>query len=65
MPAGSNEPNILHKKGIDPKILFNQKTIYEILKKNKVKSYSFLEQEIVDSAYTHLTQFCKFRLGTS
>lgn len=40
--------------GVDSKILFNGKNIYQILKEKGIKSFSFISKSYVNSAYSNL-----------
>lgn len=51
MPVGTSDPDFLQKEGHNPHLLFNEKTIYQRLGENNVKSYAFLDSEIANSAY--------------
>lgn len=51
MPIGEKTPDILAKRGVNPKILFNGKTIYEKLSKKGIKSFVFLNKDYADSSY--------------
>ncbi len=53
-PLGGNGRDDLLKIGISPKILFKGETIYQILEKSGVRSFSFINESYANSAYSRL-----------
>jgi predicted AlkP superfamily pyrophosphatase or phosphodiesterase len=51
-PLGEEGKDILLKAGVDPKILFDGKTIYENLSKSKIPSFTFIRDTYAGSAYS-------------
>ena len=54
MPLGDKVRDRLVEKGVNPKILFNGRTIYQRLKRNGIKSFVFNNKSYADSAYSKL-----------
>lgn len=50
------ESNSLLEKNINPRILFNFPTIYQILKRHNVNSFSFVNKSYANSAYSTISQ---------
>lgn len=51
-PLGEEGRDTLLKAGVDPKILFDGKTIYETLSKSKIPSFTFIRDTYAKSAYS-------------
>lgn len=51
-PLGEEGRDTLLKVGVDPKILFDGKTIYETLSKSKIPSFTFIRDTYAESAYS-------------
>lgn len=51
---GSKRQDELLDKGVNPKILYDGNTIYEMLKKEDVKSFAFIDEAFAYSAYSKL-----------
>jgi len=51
-PLGEEGRDTLLKAGVDPKILFDGKTIYENLSKSKIPSFTFIRDTYAESAYS-------------
>jgi hypothetical protein len=54
-PFGANEQDKLLKMGVDPKILFCEKTIHQKLKENGIKSFIFSSKTYSKSVYSSLS----------
>ena len=53
-PLGSKQKDELLEQGINPTILYDGKTIHQKLKKEKVKTFTFIDETIAQSAYSKL-----------
>ena len=53
-PLGSKQKDELLEQGVNPKILYNGKTIHQKLKKEKVKTFTFIDESIAHSAYSKM-----------
>jgi predicted AlkP superfamily pyrophosphatase or phosphodiesterase len=53
-PLGSKQKDELLEQGINPAILYDGKTIHQKLKKEKVKTFTFIDETIAKSAYSKL-----------
>ena len=53
-PLGSKQKDELLEQGVNPTILYNGKTIHQKLKKEKVKTFTFIDESIAHSAYSKL-----------
>jgi len=53
---GSKKADSLLEEQVQPKVLFNQQTIYQVLKKNGVKSFTFTHKSYIDSAYSKVAR---------
>jgi len=51
-PLGEEGRDTLLKAGVDPKILFDGKTIYETLSKSQIPSFTFIRDTYAESAYS-------------
>jgi len=51
-PLGEEGKDTLLKAGVDPKILFDGKTIYETLLKSKIPSFTFIRNTYAQSTYS-------------
>ena len=53
-PLGSKQKDELLDQGVNPNILYKGKTIHQKLKKEKVKTFTFIDESIAHSAYSKL-----------
>ena len=53
-PLGSKQKDELLEQGVNPTILYDGKTIHQKLKKEKVKTFTFIDESIAHSAYSKL-----------
>lgn len=54
MAMGEKTPDQLLQEDVNPKILFNQKTIYQKLAEKKIPSFTFDRRAYTKTAYSHL-----------
>ena len=54
-PLGDKVHDRLVERGVNPKILFDSRTVYQKLKRNGIKSFVFKSKSYADSAYSKLT----------
>ena len=53
-PLGKRGQDTLLESGVDPRILYNGNTIYETLKEQNVKSFTFLKSSYAHSCYSRI-----------